>query len=177
MISRSLLACALVLAACDDPSGAPDAGADAGPSPRRDGGVDSGPPPYPDAGPITRVPESEAAAGRAACAFGRGAMPWETIGEEYPIGDEIPIDHVFVLMQENRSFDHYFGMMPGVEGIQGGASNPAADGTPVAAFHTDDYCIEDVAHGWRASHVQYNGGAVDGFVTTNDPGGGRAMGY
>ncbi|MCZ7685876.1 MAG: hypothetical protein M5U28_46805 [Sandaracinaceae bacterium] len=35
---------------------------------------------------------------------GGGAMPWQTIGEEHPIGEDIPIDHIFILMQENRSF-------------------------------------------------------------------------
>ena len=28
-----------------------------------------------------------------------------------------PIEHVVLLMQENRSFDHYFGTMPGVRGF------------------------------------------------------------
>lgn len=173
MLARRLFACALLAAACDSPvvtdAGPPDSGP-------RDAGTDSGPPGW-EAGPITRIPESEAATNRASCTYGRGAMPWQTIGEEHPIGDDIPIDHIFILMQENRSFDHYFGMMPGVEGIQGGATNPDASGTPVPAFHTTDYCIEDVAHGWRASHTQYNDGANDGFVTTNDPDGGRAMGF
>jgi phospholipase C len=37
--------------------------------------------------------------------------------------------------------------------------------------------MDDVAHSWNASHLQYNGGLNDGFVTTNDPGGERAMSY
>ncbi|GAB5541632.1 MAG: hypothetical protein SangKO_013920 [Sandaracinaceae bacterium] len=149
-----------------------------------DGGVDGGvtapdsgvTPPY-DAGPFERIPEAEAEAGRGGCAFGRGAMPWETVGEEFPIGGDIPIRHFIVLMQENRSFDHYFGAMPGVDGIPAGASNPRADGTPVEPFHTSEYCIRDVAHSWSASHRQWNDGANDGFVTTNEPGGERALGY
>ncbi len=165
MFARCLFACSLLLAACDTAA-----------APEVDAGTDSGPPGY-DGGLITRIPESEAAANRASCTYARGAMPWQTIGEEHPIGDDIPIDHIFVVVQENRSFDHYFGMMPGVEGIQGGATNPDADGTPVSTFHASDYCIEDVEHGWRDTHAQYNDGAVDGFVTTNDPNGGRAMGY
>jgi phospholipase C len=165
MFALRLFACSLLIVACDTPA-----------APVEDAGTDGGPPGY-DAGPITRIPESEAAANRASCTYERGAMPWQTIGAEHPIGDEIPIDHIFVLMQENRSFDHYFGTMPGVEGIPAGATNPDADGAPVSTFHTSEYCIEDVAHGWRASHVQYNDGAVDGFVTTNDPEGGRALGY
>jgi phospholipase C len=162
-------------------------GDDATPS---DGGSDGGSmdarmdaPGLPDAGGHDahhvgpRITEAEAEPMRAGCAFERGATPEATIGSEYPIGDEIPIDHIIILMQENRSFDHYFGAMPGVDGIPTGASNPDGSGTPVMPFHTTEYCIEDVAHSWNASHLQYNDGANDGFVTTNDPGGARALGY
>ena len=175
MRASLFFACLIVLAACDSPA-VPDAGPPDAGNAGRDGGTDAGPPGY-DGGPVTRIPESEAAAARAACAYGRGAMPWQTVGEEHPIGDDIPIDHFIILMQENRSFDHYFGMMPGVEGIQAGASNPDGSGASVDAFHTDEYCIVDVAHSWNGSHRQFNGGANDGFVTTNDPSGGRALGY
>src|SRR5947199_1307324 len=34
------------------------------------------------------------------------------------------IKHVIVIMQENRSFDHYFGTFPGADGIPGVAGNP-----------------------------------------------------
>jgi phospholipase C len=78
---------------------------------------------------------------------------------------------------ENRSFDHYFGTMPGVDGIPAGASNPDASGEPVEPFHATEYCINDVAHSWESVHEQYNGGLNDGFVTTNDPNGDRALGY
>ena len=81
-MSRALaiFACLLVLAACDEETPDVDAGTDAG---ARDAGTDAGGG-Y-DAGAYARIPESEAAAGRESCAFGRGAMPWETIGEEHPI--------------------------------------------------------------------------------------------
>ena len=156
----------------DDDSTTPADGGTDGFRPMRDAYV-------PDATPrdFTRIPETEAEAGRTACAFDRGAMPWETIGEPHPIGDEIPIDHIIMLMQENRSFDHYFGTMPNVEGFPAEYTNPDATGAPVAPFHTGDYCIEDVSHSWNGSHRQYNGGLNDGFVLTNDPMGERALGY
>ncbi|MCB9596922.1 MAG: alkaline phosphatase family protein [Sandaracinaceae bacterium] len=165
----------LLLVACGDPAPT-DAGSgtDAAP-PAVDAGTDAGGG-Y-DAGAYTRIPETEAVAGREGCAFERGAMPWETIGEEYPIGDAIPIRHIIVLVQENRSFDHYFGAMEGVDGFDETSSNPTADGTPVAPFHTDEYCIEDVSHSWSASHREYHDGANDGFIVTNDPNGERALGY
>src|SRR5690348_12135342 len=34
------------------------------------------------------------------------------------------IQHVVIIMQENRSFDSYFGTYPGVDGIPGVAGNP-----------------------------------------------------
>ena len=85
-------------------------------------------------------------------------------------------------MQENRSFDHYFGRLPHfghrrARGLPGGAANPDGDGRRVRAFHEERYCIEDVSHSWNASHRQFNGGRMDGFVVTNDPDGERAMGY
>lgn len=180
---RSRLSCVILLALAGCSSepqvtdGGTDAATDAGAldAGSRDGGRDAGR----DGGyPVfTRIPESEAAAGRESCAFGRGAMPWETIGEEHPLGRDIPINHFILLMQENRSFDHYFGMMPGVDGIQGGFTNPDATGTDVAAFHTDEYCVEDPGHGWNASHEEYAGGTNEGFILANDPNGVRAMGY
>ena len=40
-----------------------------------------------------------------------GAWPAQTIGTDYPLGADIPINHVIVIMQENRSFDHYLGRL------------------------------------------------------------------
>ncbi len=44
------------------------------------------------------------------CHFGPGALPTETRPHK-PHGGEIPIDTIVVVMQENRSFDHYFGQL------------------------------------------------------------------
>ena len=114
---------------------------------------------------------------RKECTFKRGALPIESLGTGVPLGDEIPIDHFVLLMQENRSFDHYFGTMPGVEGFPDSYSNPNAAGQPVKPYHESQLCIEDVAHSWNASHLQYDEGKNDGFVLTNDPNGERALGY
>ncbi len=124
-----------------------------------------------------RPSDVERAEQRLECAFDRGSRAEETLGREVPVGRDIPIDHFIVLMLENRSFDHYFGAMPGVDGFPAGASNPDAQGAPVSPYHETEYCIEDVAHSWSACHEQYGGGTNDGFVVTNDPGGARAMGY
>ncbi len=185
-MARPLLSILILAAvACGD-DGVMDSGLDGGldASDAADSAVDTarapdtGPPPIPEAaydGP--RITEAEAEDGRSGCAFERGAMPWETVGEEFPIGDEIPIDHIILLLKENRSFDHYFGAMPGIEGHPMGASNPDAMGMPVTPYHETEYCVDDLAHSWNKSHREWNGGLNDGFVLANDPGGERALGY
>ena len=51
----------------------------------------------------------------------------------------IPIRHVIIIMQENRSFDHYFGTFPGAEGIPANACIPIDPRSPlkgcVKPFH------------------------------------------
>src|SRR4051794_12466813 len=58
---------------------------------------------------ITRTDEATAKKSRGACKFARGAMPAETLGKEMPVDQDIPIETIIILMQENRSFDSYFG--------------------------------------------------------------------
>src|SRR5438309_5254484 len=93
-------------------------------------------------------------------------------------GSSIPIDHVVVLMQENRSFDHYFGQLKT-------ATNPNPvdpSGPPIKAYHETRYCeVADLNHSWNGAHQEYDGGAMDGFTAANttsaDPTGSRTMGY
>ena len=56
------------------------------------------------------------------------------------------IDHIIIVMQENRSFDHYFGTFPGAEGIQmkngvptACIPNPAIDGCSRPWHDPNDY--------------------------------------
>jgi phospholipase C len=41
-----------------------------------------------------------------------------------------PIEHIVVVMQENRSFDHYFGMYPGADGFPLDACMPLDPALP-----------------------------------------------
>jgi phospholipase C len=103
-----------------------------------------------------------------------------------PAGSDIgAIEHVIFLMQENRSFDHYFGTYPGVRGFddhpKGSFANfsqswPAnTDVAPVGRllpFHLDTAksnaeCTFDLSHAWPAQHACWNNGAMDAWVTTH----------
>ena len=90
------------------------------------------------------------------------------------------IEHVVVLMQENRSFDHYFGTMPGVRGFadpsvpksrfyQYDTDNPDKYLLP---FNTDTHStsaqnLPSNSHSWGPQHDSYDNGKMDGFVTAH----------
>jgi phospholipase C len=92
------------------------------------------------------------------------------------LSQSIPIQHVVVIMQENRSFDTYFGTYPGANGIpmQNGASSvcvPASAGQPcVAPYHDSDDVNAGGPHGAGSATSDINGGKMDGFVLQADIG-------
>jgi phospholipase C len=77
------------------------------------------------------------------------------------------IDHVVVLMMENRSFDHYLGWVPGAEGRQGGLSYYDDSGIYHSTYHLTSYqgCgFNDPDHSYVGGRVEYNSGACDGWL-------------
>src|SRR2546421_10707107 len=91
------------------------------------------------------------------------------------------IEHVVIFMNENRSFDHYFGGYRGVRGFgdQHGPnvfaqSYPGPAGAPYGGrllpFHFDTAlphngeCVNDISHEWGAQHKVWNGGAMDKWL-------------
>ena len=79
------------------------------------------------------------------------------------------IRHVIVIMQENRSFDSYFGTFPGADGI------PTDNGTPTA-------CVPDPANGTCVApyvdHADVNGGGPHNYANaTSDVNGGKMDGF
>ena len=87
-----------------------------------------------------------------------------------------PIQHIIIDLQENRSFDHYYGLAPfaGQFGIPAGYSQPDGAGGSVAPYHFTSLSTPDIGHSWTATHREWNGGAMDGFFTTD---GINAMGF
>jgi phospholipase C len=80
------------------------------------------------------------------------------------------IQHVVVIMQENRSFDSYFGTFPGADGIpmQNGVPTvcvPDAAGTCIKPYHDSNDKNSGGPHGQTNAAADIKGGQMDGFVT------------
>ena len=90
------------------------------------------------------------------------------------------IEHVIILMQENRAFDHYFGTMRGVRGFGDRAALRLNNGKDV--FHqpdplrpdggfllpwrvdttrVDGQDLDDTPHDWNSTHAAWDGGRWD----------------
>jgi len=81
----------------------------------------------------------------------------------------IPIQHVVVIVQENHSFDHYFGIYPGASGLPPGVALPAKpNGTAsVKPFPLNSGVPPgDICHSWGCAHAEFDGGKMDSFVYT-----------
>jgi phospholipase C len=116
------------------------------------------------------------------------------------------INHIVFMLQENRSFDSYFGKLPDYwqangfpsqqfEGLPATASNPSFDGlSTINSFHLKTMCFSDLSPSWNESHVDWNRQSptdptptLDGFAFNaakfarnngdHDIEGFRAMGY
>ena len=75
------------------------------------------------------------------------------------------IRHVVIIMQENRSFDQYFGTYPGVDGIPPGVCVPdPKNGGCIKPFHDPNDLNYGGPHGAANAAADINGGAMDGFV-------------
>jgi phospholipase C len=81
----------------------------------------------------------------------------------------LPIKHVIIAVQENRSFDHYFGFAPfvGSFGVPTGYSQPDGLGGTVSPFHFTSLSSPDIGHSWSAMHSEWDSGSLDGFFTTD----------
>jgi len=77
------------------------------------------------------------------------------------------IQHVIWIIQENRTFDNYFGSYPGADGIPPGVCLPILPGSShcIKPFHMPPgQPREDLEHDWATAHAAYDHGAMDGFV-------------
>ena len=91
-----------------------------------------------------------------------------------PRGSIADVEHVVILMQENRSFDHYFGSLRGVRGFGDPRPMTLPSGAPVweqrhaakdggaivRPFRLDTQttgagCMRGLDHSWKASHARW----------------------
>ena len=92
------------------------------------------------------------------------------------------IKHVVMLMQENRSFDHYFGTLAGVRGFGDPQALKLSTGRDVfhqpdaesakghmLPFHLDTFStnaqtLPSTSHAWEVQHRAWNGGRMDQWL-------------
>ena len=96
------------------------------------------------------------------------------------------IKHVVLALQENRSFDHYFGTMPGVRGFadptamklasthesvffQPDPQNPLGYLLPfhLNSRNTSALAVPSTNHSWDPQHDSWNGGKMDNWLPTH----------
>ncbi len=105
----------------------------------------------------------------AAAAGASGAAPTTQTAEAaaLPAPADSGIDHIVVVMMENRSFDHYLGWLPGADGKQAGLTFTDSGGVAHETHHlTVPYgCgFNDPDHSYEGGRVELNGGACDGWL-------------
>jgi len=127
--------------------------------------------------------------GASAAAVGAAAVPrfpgvLRTALATPPAGTSLfSVKHVVVLMQENRSFDHYFGTLQGVRGFGDRTAQTLRSGKSVfhqprgnnvdkytLPFHFDTattsaQCGRDLDHSWAGTHRAWNNGRYDDWVS------------
>ena len=90
-----------------------------------------------------------------------------------PAAGIINIDHLIFIVQENRSFDHYFGTFPGADGIPTDANgrpsvcvpDPEARGICHRPYHdTQPVRLRAARTARSASQIRSTAGKMDGFV-------------
>jgi len=82
------------------------------------------------------------------------------------------IDHVVVVMMENRSFDHLLGWLPQADGRQAGLTYTDRNGVAHQTFPlAPDFqgcTYADPDHSYDGARVEWNNGANDGWLQVND---------
>jgi phospholipase C len=89
-----------------------------------------------------------------------------------PLPEHSGIEHVVVVMMENRSFDHFLGWLPNADGKQAGLSYVDQTG----AIHCTHHLAGDFTgcghvqpdHSYQGGRIQYDAGKMDGFLRSGN---------
>jgi len=118
-------------------------------------------------------------AGAIASAFPQSIRRALALPGNHRTGTVEDVEHIVILMQENRSFDHYFGTLRGVRGFGDPRAVRLPSGEPVwnqpdgagrvLPFRPDAATLgaaflEDLPHGWTDTHRAWNHGSYDQWV-------------
>jgi len=97
--------------------------------------------------------------------------------------ENLPIKHLFIIVQENHTFDNYFGYYPGVNGLTDAMPqlNPN-DSKLVAPFELNTSTIANsgpnlLCHAASCGQADYDRGKMDGFLTKSGENMELTMGY
>jgi phospholipase C len=94
--------------------------------------------------------------------------------------EELDIQHVVLVMMENRSFDHLLGWLPNADGKQAGLQFPNKTGgsNPTHELAPDftGCAYPDPDHSYSGGRVEVDGGKMDGFLMPSSNGL-NAIGY
>ncbi|MCL4448543.1 MAG: alkaline phosphatase family protein [Actinobacteria bacterium] len=109
-----------------------------------------------------------------------GSLPNPSLAAGTPTMEQV--DHIVVLMLENRSFDSLLGMSGRGNGFTLGsnglptATNPNGHGDLIKSFHSPTECRSESnpTQSWNDSHTAYDNGTNQGFVLASGP---SAMAY
>lgn len=111
------------------------------------------------------------AASAAALAGAQEAVPRQHWVELLPAPDASKIEHIVVVMMENRSFDHLLGWLPGANGRQAGLSYLDSGGHTHPTHHLTTYvgCFHpDPDHSYAGGRTEYDNGKMDGWLRAGD---------
>ena len=103
-----------------------------------------------------------------------GSCTWTVAQTSVPAGLS-KIQHIVFIVQENRSFDEYFGTFPGADGATTGLTST---GQVIPLGHTPDATPNDICHDWKCLLAMMDYGRMDHFdLDPTCPQNGRLMCY
>ncbi|HYL27639.1 MAG TPA: alkaline phosphatase family protein [Candidatus Nitrosotalea sp.] len=96
-----------------------------------------------------------------ACGAAQNGLTQSSFGARLPpVGHASKIEHVVLVIQENRSFDDFFATFPGADGTTTGKTS---DGKTVPLQQVDLAEPCDFGHSYSGFLKDYDGGKMDGF--------------
>jgi phospholipase C len=109
-------------------------------------------------------------AAAAACAIPNAKSQIEAANTVLPPPAASGIEHIVVVMMENRSFDHLLGWLPNANGSQAGLSYPDKNGN-LQPTHRLNYYVgcshPDPDHSYAGGRSEYDNGKMDGWLRTS----------